>query len=439
MDWTTLMRPVRYGQEDRLSSPELARTEFQRDYDRLVFSSPFRRLQNKTQVFPLPGSVFVHNRLTHSLEVASIGRSLGSMLAFELRKRQPNLPPEILYSLDTVVMTACLAHDLGNPPFGHSGEKAISEFFTNGQGQELQHQVSPWQWADLTHFEGNANALRMLIHQFTGRRKGGFALTYPSLAALVKYPYSSEVAGGYKYGFFQPESEAFNTIAVGIGLPASPEGRYARHPLVYLVEAADDISYQLMDLEDAHRLGILTTDETRKILLAYLQSLPGIDSSVMRVFAEVTDTNEQIAYLRARAIGRMTSECIGAFMENYEAIMDGTFGKRSLVSLLPGELKMAVEHCARVSVEKIYNYRSVVEIELMGYKVLSGLLGEFMQVVLAPDKGSSKKLLRLLPAQFQPSDSGNYPRIRGILDFISGMTDNYAFDLYRTLTGFKSF
>lgn len=439
MDWTTLMNPVRYGQEDRTPLPELARTEFQRDYDRLVFSSSFRRLQNKTQVFPLPGSIFVHNRLTHSLEVASVGRSLGSMLAFELRHLEADLPPEVLYSLDTVVMTACLAHDLGNPPFGHSGEKAISEFFTEGQGREIQPLVSPWQWADLTHFEGNANALRMLVHQFTGRRKGGFVLTYPSLAALVKYPYSSEVAGGYKYGFFQSEAEAFATISRGLGLPVTPDGRYARHPLVYLVEAADDISYQLMDLEDAHRLGILTTNETREILLAYIKSLPGIEKSVAKVFAEVTDVNEQIAYLRARAIGRMASACIAAFMENYKAIMDGSFGKQSLVSMFPGELKTAVGHCNQVSVEKIYNHRSVVEIELMGYKVLSGLLGEFMQVVLAPDKGSSKKLLRLLPAQFQPSDTNMYARTRGILDFISGMTDNYAFDLYRTLTGLKSF
>lgn len=439
MNWTTLMTPIRFGQETRVAAPELARSEFQRDYDRMIFSSPFRRLQNKTQVFPLPGSVFVHNRLTHSLEVASVGRSLGSMLAHELRLAGEAIAPEVLYSIDTVVMTACLAHDLGNPPFGHSGEKAISEFFTDGLGQELQLRMTPAQWADLTHFEGNANALRMLVHQFSGRRKGGFALTYPSLASLVKYPYSSEVSGGFKYGFFQSEAGAFSVLAATLGLPLAADGRFARHPLVYLVEAADDISYQLMDLEDAHKLGILSASETRDILMAYISPLPGIAESVNRVFAEVTDVNEQIAYLRARAIGNMAQHCIQGFMENYTPIMDGSFGKRSLVSLFPENLKSAVQNCSAISMERIYNHRSVVEIELMGYKVLSGLLDEFMQTVLSPSKNSAKKLAQLMPAQFAANSSDTYNRTQCVLDFVSGMTDNYAFDLYRTLTGFKTF
>lgn len=258
MNWQELISNKRLGQEHRHPERHDDRTEFKRDYDRLIFSAPFRRLQNKTQVFPLPGSIFVHNRLTHSLEVSSVGMSLGNDVAQRLTARHPELSDSLFQEIGQIVATACLAHDLGNPPFGHSGEKAMQAYFIDGAGCDLQRQVSPQFWSDLTHFEGNANAFRLLTHQFKGRRPGGFVMTYSTLASIVKYPYSSTAAGKKgKFGFFDTEKESYLRIANELGIPCkSAMGeplRFARHPLVYLVEAADDICYEIMDIEDAHK------------------------------------------------------------------------------------------------------------------------------------------------------------------------------------------
>ena len=190
MNWEKLISDKRLGQEHRHTVRRDDRSEFKRDYDRLIFSAPFRRMQNKTQVFPLPGSVFVHNRLTHSLEVASVGLSLGNDVARAVMKTRPELAATLLPQIGTVVSTACLAHDMGNPPFGHSGEKAIQTFFTEGEGRALKDKVSSGFWADITHFEGNANAFRLLAHRFKGRREGGFVMTYTTLASIVKYPFA---------------------------------------------------------------------------------------------------------------------------------------------------------------------------------------------------------------------------------------------------------
>src|SRR6056297_4261825 len=218
MHWDKLLSAKRFGLEDReFKNTDEIRSQFQRDYDRIIFSSPFRRLQYKTQVCPLPGSVFVHNRLTHSLEVASVGRSLANLVARELKQRDDIRNKEILHELGSIVSAACLAHDMGNPPFGHAGEEAISNYFTGGNGQKIKTAVTDEEWNDLTHFEGNANALRLLTNQFSGRRKGGFALTYSTLAALIKYPYGTD-AGKKKFGFFQSEKETFLAIAQELGL-----------------------------------------------------------------------------------------------------------------------------------------------------------------------------------------------------------------------------
>ena len=254
MKWNQLISNKRFGQEERHRLRHDDRSEFKRDYDRLIFSAPFRRMQNKTQVFPLPGSIFVHNRLTHSLEVASVGMSLGNDTARVIKQRRPELAGTLFEELGTIVSTACLAHDMGNPPFGHSGEKAIQAFFREGAGQKLQTHLSPDLWNDLIHFEGNANAFRLLTHRFHGRREGGFVMTYAMLASIVKYPFESHWAGTHgKFGFFCTERESFVRIATELGIRRlSAEGeplRYARHPLVYLVEAADDICYQIMDIE----------------------------------------------------------------------------------------------------------------------------------------------------------------------------------------------
>ena len=242
MQWEKLISNKRLGQEDSHYKRRDDRTEFRRDYDRLIFSAPFRRLQNKTQVFPLPGSIFVHNRLTHSLEVASVGRSLGDDVARELLSRHPELKDSHMSECGSIVSAACLAHDLGNPPFGHSGEISISTYFSEGKGKKYKDLLSDEEWNDLTHFDGNANAFRLLTHQFVGRRKGGFVMTYSTLASIVKYPYPSTMAGKKnKYGFFKSEEPTYLNIAEELGISRKADGSWCRHPLVYLVEAADDI------------------------------------------------------------------------------------------------------------------------------------------------------------------------------------------------------
>ena len=218
MDWHKLISNKRFGQEERHARRHDDRSEFKRDYDRLIFSAPFRRMQNKTQVFPLPGSIFVHNRLTHSLEVASVGMSLGNDVAQEIIRRDPTLAGTLFEEIGTIVSTACLAHDMGNPPFGHSGEKAIQAFFTDGAGQRVKDLVSPGMWNDIIRFEGNANVFRLLTHRFRGRRIGGFVMTYTLLASVVKYPFSSSCAGSHgKYGFFCSEADAYCRIADELG------------------------------------------------------------------------------------------------------------------------------------------------------------------------------------------------------------------------------
>ena len=273
MNWTQLLSGKRFGMEE-YHERKHERTDFQRDYDRLIFSSPFRRLQNKTQVFPLPGSIFVHNRLTHSLEVSCVGRSLGNNVAKGLIQKYPdgsiNFP-----EIGSIVSAACLAHDMGNPPFGHSGERAISAYFSEGNGRKLEEKVRKerGRWEDFVHFEGNANAMRLLTHQFIGRRKGGFALTYSTLASIIKYPYASIYSGKKgKFGFFQSEEGSYLQIAQELGIGHNPEARTNFFvPVSLLVEAADDICYQIMDIEDACKLHILTTEEAIQLLLGFFR------------------------------------------------------------------------------------------------------------------------------------------------------------------------
>lgn len=441
MNWKQLLSTRRYGKEvdSKEVDLEIIRTQFQRDYDRLIFSSAFRRLQNKTQVFPLPGSVFVHNRLTHSLEVASIGRSLGNIVA---RRIAPEVESDIrplIDELGTIVSVAGLAHDLGNPPFGHSGESAISNFFENGDGRSLQSEMTPAEWADLTNFEGNANLLRLLTHQFKGRRAGGMSLTYACLAAMIKYPFAStERTKKGKYGFFQSERDAFLSIAEETGLACldAQRGIYARSPLAYLMEAADDIAYMIMDIEDAHKLGILSFDETRERLSSFFdgENLQKFRQKLDNVKDVVTDSNELVAFLRAMSINHLTQRTSEVFTNHCDEIMNGTF-KGSLVKNLPEKIETEYEESSDMSVRKIYNNRSVVKVEITGYNVLKTLVEEFLQAILEPNTNYSRKLLQLIPEQYKTDNHSTYDKCRSILDFVSGMTDLYAMDLYKLIRG----
>jgi dGTPase len=439
MNWHDLLTTRRLGQESE--EEESLRTEdrsqFQRDYDRIIFSAAFRRLQNKTQVFPLPGRIFVHNRLTHTLEVASVGRSLGNRLAEMLLRENYITDPTLLPNIGAVVSAACLAHDMGNPPFGHSGESAISNFFTNGEGQNLKNLLSEAEWSDFTHFDGNANAFRLLTHPFKGKRPGGFALTYATLASIVKYPYESLSAERQKFGFFQSDKLTWLKIVQEMKIPVLSEHPLegVRHPLVYLVEAADDICYQVMDVEDAFKLGILSYDETRELFISFfLNSGTNRIREIEKTMQRVTDPNEQISYLRASVIGDLTRECSSVFFREHENILQGKFSSSLLKNISP-ELRRAMEKVQDISVDEIYNHRTVVEIEIAGYKIIGTLLEEFIGALLAPEKAVSQKILMLIPVQYTPLLPTSYQKIQSAIDFISGMSDVYALELYRKIKG----
>lgn len=438
MHWPELLCDIRLGLEDYDDCRRGSRSDFLRDYDRLVFSSPFRRLQNKTQVFPLPGSIFVHNRLTHSMEVACVGRSLANDIAAVLKQKYASEPwVNRLDAIGEIAAAACLAHDLGNPPFGHSGEKAISTFFSEGAGRELRDQLTPEQWADLTHFEGNANSLRVLTHRFQGRRPGGFAMTYPTLASIVKYPYDSSLAGDKnKFGFFTSERDTFARIAERLGILRldSPQGslRYARHPIVYIVEAADDICYEVMDIEDAHKLKILTTDEVIARFTAFFDD--NRRTHIQQVMEDVEDPNEKIVYLRSCVIGVLVDRCAEAFVANEEKIMRGEF-EGSLIKAVGGTEGKAYGECAKLSWGKIYCASDVVDIELAGSQIVTYLLDRLIRAVRFPELNYSRLLLAKFPRQYDINAPTLYGKIQAVLDHVSAMTDVYALDLYRKLNG----
>lgn len=452
MKWTDLYSTRRTADApDKKTNPDSVRTSFQRDYDRIIFSSAFRRLQNKTQVFPLPGAVFVHNRLTHSLEVASVGRSLGKAvgdkIAAKYKQESEQFTEFYKYELASVIAAACLAHDIGNPPFGHSGEDAIRTFFTslNDVDKNTIHTaLTPEQLKDLELFEGNSNALRVL----TKDAGGEYNLTYTTLAAIVKYPCSS--AEGFnkktglmatkKSGFFDSELKEYITIAETLGIPKK-EGYnhvYARHPFVYLTEAADDICYRIIDMEDAHRLGIVSIDKVKELFLPFFENS---GTYLNRQYVEgkmdaIDDANRKMGYLRAVWIGLMTEKLAAVFMHNEAALLDGTLEK-DLLKCLPEKEQALVDAINQYSYKYIYNYKSVVEIEIAGYNVIGGLLKEFIGAVLQPDSSKSFKILQLVSSQFPISGKKEnlYRDIQSVVDFISGMTDLYAIDMYRKITG----
>lgn len=436
MNWQQLLSAKRFGMEKYHDEKHHDRTDFQRDYDRLIFSSPFRRLQNKTQVFPLPGSIFVHNRLTHSIEVSSVGRSLGVIVGRELRLRYPDSRAD-LEEISSIVAAGCLAHDLGNPPFGHSGETAITSFFSEGKGKYLEQKVREegGRWEDFTNFEGNANSIRLLIHQFNGRRPGGFVMTYSMLASIAKYPYSALVANGKgKFGFFQSEENDFKKIANELGMHCISESplQYSRHPLVYLVEAADDICYKIMDIEDAHKLGLLSTEQTITLFLNFFDEER--QQKMRRTMQMVTDINEQIAYLRSSVIGLLVDECSVVYLENEQLILEGKFDG-ALIKHISDIPNKANREATDISYKKIYKTKDVVDIELAGHRIIGFLLDTLISAIQTPDAAYSKLILSRVPEQFNVNTGNTYDKILSILDFVSGMTDVYALDLYRKITG----
>lgn len=349
--------------------------------------------------------------------------------------------PELLEEIGTIVSTGCLAHDLGNPPFGHSGEEAISYFFSEGEGRYLKKLLSDEEWNDLSHFEGNANTFRLLTHNFNGRRPGGYTMTYTTLATIVKYPFESSKANpkGFKYGFFQSEKDIYRLVAEELGIRQISKQplQYARHPLVYLVEAADDICYQIMDIEDSHKLRILSYEETEHIFESFYDKNEERDTlkTFARTFKTVTDKNERIAFLRAGIINKLTIACADIFCRNYEAIMEGEF-TGSLIKHLEGTDKTAYEACTHLAYERIYHTNIVTQIQIAGFKILGTILKEYTDAILKPETYYARNLLSVMPEQYKVSPEDSiYTKIQTVVDYVSGMTDSYALNLYRKIKG----
>lgn len=424
-----------------------SRTDFQRDFDRIIFSSAFRRLQNKTQVFPLPGSVFVHNRLTHSLEVSSVGRSLGSIIGeFIYDAYKSDLTEDsknfYLHNLGNVIAAACLCHDVGNPAFGHSGEDAIASYFERNE-KDLKLKFNEKEWADLVNFEGNANAIRVLAQRQQGKDDGGIQLTFSTLASIAKYPCEAVakkkgIIHRKKFGFFQNEKDIFLDIARATNLILENEEPYIfkRHPFVWLVEAADDICYNIIDMEDAHRLGIVSTSDCENLFFELIRSESSDTDRVKNKLASISNENEKISYLRAKAINALINKSLEIYKHNFENILHGNLDN-GLLDIYKSENR-ALQDIEAFSIEKIYNHKAVVEIENAGYNVMYELLDHFIPSILKPEneiKSYDKKALKLLPRQFVYEEGTDYQKVLGVIDFVSGMTDNFATDLYRKIKG----
>lgn len=428
MNWSSLLSI------EEAQSNEKFRSSFDRDFDRIIFSHPFRKLQDKTQVHPLPEQDFVHNRLTHSLEVSSVGRSLGRLVGDEVIARYPKLSPHITANdFGVIVASASLAHDIGNPPFGHSGEEAISEYFITN-ASILENRFTQQEWNDLIRFEGNAQGFRLL------NKSGyqGLKLTAPTLAAFTKYPRPSKVDNQFKprrsqkkYGFYSSENEIFKSMAETLGLRSLSNFQWVRHPLAFLVEAADDICYHVIDLEDGCNLGLVNHEDTVELYAGVIG-----DRFDKNKLYNIRSKKEQISVLRALAIGELISQSVALFLESESQILTGEFDS-SLTDIIPATDYLA--EISKVSVEKIYRSRTVLEIEAAGFTVIDGLLRAFVPAVVNESASRKDKVnYRLLPqdvkVEIEEAPSVYYA-LRALLDYISGLTDTNAMSLYRKITG----
>ncbi len=439
MNWLQLLSPQRINQTG--NSHELSRSAFEQDYDRIIFSHPFRRLQDKTQVHPLPEDDFVHTRLTHSLEVSSVGRSLGKKVGEIILSENAELAKEIsLFDFGAVVAAGSLAHDLGNPPFGHSGEDAISDFFIHHPfGQSIQTKVTELQWADLINFEGNAQGFRIL-----NKKEYGFKLTYSTLGAFTKYPCPAlfhhrdkNKKSQKKYGFFESEAIAFKQVADQLGLITQGGSVWCRHPLSFLVEAADDICYSIIDLEDGCRLGLLSFDEIIGLFSPILKNKLNTQK-----LAQKSGLNEKLGILRAMVINELIEATTKVFIAHEKEILEGNFDQALTDSC---EHQLALKNISNISIEKIYRARHVVEIEAAGFEVLPGLLEEFGKASDSLLKKNAEKkysnLSKLFPIEtslaIQANPNDTYLQFREVVDFISGLTDRHALSLYRKIKGFE--
>lgn len=447
--WQKLLSWQRLG-KDESQPQDPSRSQFQMDYDRLVFSSAFRRLQDKTQVVPLAQSDYVRTRLTHSLEVSCIARTLGTLIGKMICQRDQGLAQIAPTDFGAICSAAALAHDLGNPPFGHSGEDAIRHWFKTSPVARQWHEpgvLTPAQMADLEKYEGNAQGFRIITRLQMPDNQGGMQLTYATLGAFTKYPRPSVLPAGFapekrrslkKFGIFTSEQDYFNVVFQGLGLTQIAPGVYQRHPLAFVTEAADDISYSVVDFEDGFRMGLIDY-ETILELFTQLAGPEALEA------AQKKSRNQRaiIEYLRARAISSVVEQVATVFMVNESGILEGSCD-RALVDMISAAPTLG--KIEKMSVEKIYRSASNIEVELAGYEVIGDLLDRLVAAVedvFSNDHPSSlsRKLLQLIPEQFigpdQKPSQDAYTRLMLILDYVSGMTDSYTVSLYKKLHGIR--
>ncbi len=440
MNWQKLLSLKRFGdtQKRERKDQDETRLGFEVDYDRIIFSSEFRSLQDKTQVVPLSNEDFVHTRLTHSLEVSVVGRSLGRQIGTKILEKFPDLKNTYGYQANdfgAIVAAASLAHDIGNPPFGHSGEKSIGQFFISGKGKEFSKELSKKQYQDLCDFEGNANGFKILTQSRIGR-EGGLRLSYATLGAFVKYPKESlpikptANVSHKKYGFFQTEVDVFIDIAEELGLKKDKTGSYIRHPLAYLVEAADDICYTIIDFEDGINLGLIEEE----FALEYLINLVR-DSINTEKYHKLSNTSDRISYLRALSINTLINECVEIFMNNEEQIMQGEFNS----SLLDrSKYQAQINDIIKISIENIYESKEVIEKEIAGYNLISVLLESYISAannIYAGNANSYDKLiLNLLPGTIDINKEDLYTRVLEICHYIASFSDSQALLVYKKIT-----
>lgn len=432
MDWTSLLSTYRLGQA---ATPEPSvRSDFQRDGDRLMFSAAFRRMQDKTQVFPLEKNDYVRTRLTHSLEVSCVGRSLGNSVGAQLIERYPELRRQGIEAahIGDIVAAACLAHDIGNPPFGHFGEQAMCDYFASGSGSTiLDYLDNEQECEDLRHIEGNAQGFRIVNRLESPDNRGGLRLTAATIAASSKYPSLAGLHSYQKNGCYLDDWQDFCTIFATLGLKRLHDTRWQRHPLSFLMEAADDICYLIVDIEDAYQVGQIDYDIARDKLNALAGGL--IDETR---FNAMQSRSDQLAYLRAKAIGQLVHEAVDVFWQVESGLLDGSHTDPLLKSIPSAPALEALRHFAQ---KNIYISRPVVEVQIAGHRVLTGLMDIFCQSLLnEQQKRISRRdrmILALLPNRYLRYNQSLYQRLLGVCDYISGMTDSYAVSLYKKLTG----
>lgn len=436
MQWNQLLSLRRQGDNQKRLRTEQdpTRSGFEVDFDRVIFSAAFRNLQDKTQVIPFSKTDFVHTRLTHSLEVSVVGRSLGRMVGQELLHKYPELQTAGYTSHDfgAIVAAASLAHDIGNPPFGHSGEKAIGDYFSHGAGAAYKPQLTEAQYHDLTHFEGNANGLKILMESRTGI-PGGLRLSYATLGAFTKYPKASlphkptPHVADKKFGFFQAQHLDYLDVAEELGL--SQNNRILRHPLAYLVEAADDICYTLIDFEDGINLGWISEDYALEYLINLVK-----DSINTKKYQQLTTKKDRLAYLRALSISTLIQEMVVLFMKHETEIMEGSFP----VSLTnKSSYKAQMNDIIDVSVRNIYQSAEVIEKELKGYQVIHRLLDVFVGAALRNREGNASAFdqlaLKCLPETLVLPEKDTYKTLLNVSSYVASLTDGKALEWYQKM------